>query len=107
MCGNLQICPAGALVQWGADILLPYDVKTAFAGNSGKYWVKFLWNGVRQNRGFASPLAQPPEPLLQRMAVPGERGGAQGQERTPRRAQHCRRGSSSCKGVAWWNRRRG
>ena len=41
MCDSLQICLVGAV---STNILTPYDVKTAFAGKSGKYCVKFLRN---------------------------------------------------------------
>ena len=41
MCDSLQICLVGAV---STNILTPYGVKTAFAGKTGKYCVKFLRN---------------------------------------------------------------
>ena len=46
MCDSLQICLVGTHC---INILTPYGVKTAFAGKSGKYCVKFLRNWVLQN----------------------------------------------------------
>ena len=52
MCDSLQIYLVGAV---STNILTPYGVKTAFAGKSGKYCVKFLRNWVLQNTYFATP----------------------------------------------------
>ena len=53
MCDSLQICLVGAV---STNILTPYGVKTAFAGKSGKYCVKFLRNWVLQIKILQHPL---------------------------------------------------
>ena len=62
MCDSLQICLIGAA---STNILTPYDIKTAFAGKSSKYCVKFLQNWVLQKYVFATP----PVNVIERITI--------------------------------------